>query len=99
MEEARSVLERLGRIETMRRANAGPAELLQELRCLLHEAQTWADEEGGEAGATAVDRLRTALEPGDGDGDPGRPQPQRDAHGRPFDATPARGRVGSGVAR
>jgi hypothetical protein len=32
MEEARSVLERFERIESMRRANAGPIELLGELR-------------------------------------------------------------------
>ena len=62
MEEARGVLERLGRIETMRRANAGPAELLQELRCLLQEAEAWAEAEGGDAGASAAARLRTALE-------------------------------------
>jgi hypothetical protein len=64
MEEARSVLERLGRIETMRRANAGPAELLGELRCLLHEAEAWAREEGGDAARDAVARLRTSLERG-----------------------------------
>ena len=39
MEEARSVLERLERIESMRRANAGPVELLGELRALLREAE------------------------------------------------------------
>ncbi len=62
MEEARSVLERLGRIETMRRANAGPAELLGELRCLLHEAEAWAREEGDDAAEEAVARLRTSLD-------------------------------------
>lgn len=61
MEEVRSVLERLDRIDTMRRANAGPVELLGELRLLLHEAEAWVDEEGGEVGATAVARLRSAL--------------------------------------
>ena len=64
MEEARSVLERLGRIETMRRANAGPAELLGELRCLLQEAEAWAHAEGGDPGAVAVERLRRALDRG-----------------------------------
>ena len=48
MEEARSVLERLDRIETMRRANAGPAELLGELRVLLREAEEWVEVEGGD---------------------------------------------------
>ena len=61
MEEARSVLERLDRIETMRRANAGPAELLGELRVLLHEAEVWVAAEGDEAGVTAVARLRDTL--------------------------------------
>ena len=41
MEEARSVLERFERIESMRRANAGPVELLGELRALLREAEAW----------------------------------------------------------
>jgi hypothetical protein len=62
MEEARSVLERLGRIDTMRRANAGPVELLEELRCLLQEAEDWVRVEGGEAGRAAVAGLRVALE-------------------------------------
>lgn len=62
MEEARSVVERLDRIDTMRRANAGPVELLDELRRLLHEAEAWASAEGGETGAAAVARLRGALE-------------------------------------
>ena len=62
MEEARSVLERFERIESMRRANAGPVELLAELRALLREAEAWAREEGGDAGSSAVGRLRAALE-------------------------------------
>jgi hypothetical protein len=61
MEEARSVLDRLDRIDTMRRANAGPAELLGELRALLQEAESWAKVEGGEAGERAVARLRESL--------------------------------------
>jgi hypothetical protein len=61
MEEARSVLERLDRIETMRRANAGPAELLGELRDLLREAEEWVEVEGGDEGAPAVGRLRDSL--------------------------------------
>jgi len=61
MEEARSVLERFERIESMRRANAGPVELLGELRALLHEAEVWVRIEGGDAGDVAVGRLRDAL--------------------------------------
>lgn len=64
MEEARSVVERLDRIDTMRRANAGPVELLDELRCLLHEAEAWSRAEGGDAGKAATGRLREALERG-----------------------------------
>jgi hypothetical protein len=45
----------------MRRANAGPVELLGELRALLHEAEAWARVEGGDAGDAAVARLRDAL--------------------------------------
>ena len=54
MEEARSVLERFERIESMRRANAGPVELLGELRALLREAEAWTRVEGGDAGDAAV---------------------------------------------
>jgi hypothetical protein len=61
MEEARSVLERFERIESMRRANAGPVELLEELRALLREAEAWSRVEGGEAGDAAVAHLRQAL--------------------------------------
>ena len=61
MEEARSVLERLDRIETMRRANAGPAELLGELRALLQDAESWSRAEGGGTGNEVVARLRHAL--------------------------------------
>ena len=44
------MIERLDRIETLRRAKAGPAELLAELRGLLHEAEAWVAAEGDEAG-------------------------------------------------
>ena len=61
MEEARRVLERLERIESMQRAHAGPAELLEELRALLGEAEKWARTEGGDAGEAAAARLRSSL--------------------------------------
>ncbi len=61
MEEARRVLERLDRIESMQRADAGPAELLDELRALLVEAEAWAKAEGGDAGEEAAARLRASL--------------------------------------
>jgi hypothetical protein len=61
MEEARRVLERLDRIESMQKADAGPAELLAELRALLTEAEEWARAEGGAAGEHAAARLRASL--------------------------------------
>ena len=61
MEEARSVLERLGRIEALDRAGAQKDELLCELRALIAEAEAWSSIEGGDAGEEAVDGLRSAL--------------------------------------
>ena len=61
MEEARRVMERLAQIEALDRGTADPAELLDQMRCLLHEAEAWARTEGGEAGEGAVGRLREAL--------------------------------------
>jgi len=61
MEEARRVLERLQRIESLERAGAGPAELLEELRDLLRDAEAWVRVEGGDAAGEAVIRLRAAL--------------------------------------
>lgn len=61
MDETAAVLERLGRIEALDRAGAGPPELLVELRALLEEAEAWSRSEGGEAGERAVDGLRSAL--------------------------------------
>jgi hypothetical protein len=61
MEEARRVLARLERIESLDRANAGPAEVLEELRGLLQDAEAWVRVEGGGAADDAVTRLRDAL--------------------------------------
>jgi hypothetical protein len=61
MEEARTVLARLERIERLQRADAPAAELLAELRDLLREAEAWAQREGGDAEEAAVARLRSAL--------------------------------------
>jgi hypothetical protein len=61
VEEARRVIERLERIETLDRATADPAELLAEVRGLLHDAEAWVRVEGGDAGEEAVGRLRSAL--------------------------------------
>ena len=61
MEEAQTVLERLDRIERLRREGALPDVLLGELRELLQEAEEWSRVEGGDAGEHAVARLRDAL--------------------------------------
>ena len=61
MDEARAVLERLERIDALDRAGAGRGALLPELRALLEEAEAWSSTEGGDAGADAVDGLRSAL--------------------------------------
>ena len=61
MDEARKVVERLDRIEELERRGAEPAELLTELRGLLHEAEAWVRVEGGDAADEAVARLRGAL--------------------------------------
>jgi hypothetical protein len=61
VDEARQVLGRLARIETLEREGAPAEQLLDELRLLLAEAEAWARHEGGEAGADAVGKLRTAL--------------------------------------
>ncbi|HEY5059554.1 MAG TPA: hypothetical protein VII51_11120 [Gaiellaceae bacterium] len=42
MDEARAVLARLERIETLDRAGAAPGALLAELRALVREAEVWA---------------------------------------------------------
>jgi hypothetical protein len=61
MEEARRVIERLERIEALDRSTANPAELLAEVRGLLHDAEAWVRVEGGDAADEAVIRLRDAL--------------------------------------
>jgi hypothetical protein len=61
VEEARAVLERLGRIERLRHEGALAPVLLEELRLLLDEAEEWSRLEGGDAGERAVAGLRDAL--------------------------------------
>jgi hypothetical protein len=61
MEEARRVIERLDRIDALNRATASPAELLAELRGLLHDAEAWVRVEGCDEADEAVIRLREAL--------------------------------------
>ena len=61
MDDSQAVLERLARIEALDGSGASPRELVEELRALLVEAETWSRREGGDAGARAVEDLREAL--------------------------------------
>jgi broad specificity phosphatase PhoE len=64
MDEARAVLERLGRIDALERDGAPAGELLDELRELVREAEAWARREGPGAqdALDAIDRAQAALE-------------------------------------
>jgi hypothetical protein len=61
VDEARAVLERLRRIETLEFRGAPARELLDELRALVREAEAWARTEGDARAAGAVERCRDAL--------------------------------------
>jgi hypothetical protein len=62
MDEARTLVEQLARIEALERAEATPAELLPELRALVHAAERWAARERDPGAAAAAARCRQALE-------------------------------------
>jgi hypothetical protein len=64
MDEARRVLARLERIESLDRERALPTDLLAELRALLAEAEAWvrAERTVPDEAAQAVDRCRALLE-------------------------------------
>jgi len=67
MEEARRVLERLERIETLRRDGAPAADLLAEVRGLLAEGERWLAAErphGVERARAALADCRSSLESG-----------------------------------
>ena len=57
MDEARAVLLRLERIETLEGAEADPAVLLGELRELVREAEAWARRERDPRALAAVEAL------------------------------------------
>jgi hypothetical protein len=63
MDEACRVMARLARIESLERGGCPAAELLHEVRALLHEAEAWvrAEPGGTERAAEALDRCRAAL--------------------------------------
>jgi triphosphoribosyl-dephospho-CoA synthetase len=54
MEEARRVLERLARIEELEREHAPAGEVLDQLRELVREAETWLRSEPAPAGTVAA---------------------------------------------
>jgi hypothetical protein len=63
MDEARAVLDRLDRIEALDRDTAPAGELLDELRGLLREAETWLRTEPDTQGAVeALAGCRQALD-------------------------------------
>jgi hypothetical protein len=61
MDEARAVIDRLDRIETLERQGAAPGTLLDELRGLVRDAEAWARAEGDARAAAAVERCDQAL--------------------------------------
>ena len=63
MDEARRVIDRLDRIESLNLAGAPAKTLLGELRALLGEADEWlaAEAAGSEPASKALDRCRRAL--------------------------------------
>jgi hypothetical protein len=61
MEEARTVLARLERIEQLDRAGAPPAALLPELHALIREAEEWACRERDPGAEAAVAACVAAL--------------------------------------
>ncbi len=66
MDEARKVIERLARIESLERRGCPADVMLDEVRALLHEAEAWvrAEPGGTEAASGALDRCRSALAAG-----------------------------------
>jgi len=63
MDEARSVLERLARIEALERRGSPAELLLDELRELVAEAEAWVRVEPGptDGAEDAIERLRRAV--------------------------------------
>ena len=63
MEKERAILERLERIDGLRRDEAPAGVLLDEVRALLSEAEDWVSEaDVPDRAARAVERTREALE-------------------------------------
>jgi hypothetical protein len=67
MDEARTVLRRLRRIEVLEREHAPARWLLAEVHALIEEAEAWVSAEaaGTDLAATALVRCRSALAGGE----------------------------------
>jgi hypothetical protein len=66
VEQARAVLDRLERIDALRRDDAPAGVLLDEVRSLLSEAEAWcAAEHPGPRAEQALERCREALGAGE----------------------------------
>jgi hypothetical protein len=66
VEQARTVLKRLERIEALRRDQAPAGLLLDEVRALLSEAEAWAEADRVDARASAaLERCRDVLAAGE----------------------------------
>lgn len=66
MDEARRVLERLDRIDNLRRGAAPAGALLVEVQALLEEAETWVRADPGASRAEpALERVRAAVVDGE----------------------------------
>ena len=61
MDVTDALLRRLQRIEELDRSAAPVAELLDELRALVEDAEAWVWCEGDDRAAAAIDRCRDAL--------------------------------------
>jgi hypothetical protein len=61
MDEARTVIDRLDRIERLEREGAPAGALLDELRGLVRDAEAWARLEGDARATQAVERCEDAL--------------------------------------
>jgi len=62
VDEATRVINRLERIDALRRSRSAPNHLLDELRALVTEAEAWARLEGDVRARSAVTRLREEAE-------------------------------------
>ena len=66
VEQARAVLDRLERIDALRKEDAPAGVLLDEVRSLLSEAEAWtAAEHPGARAEAALERCRDALAAGE----------------------------------